>query len=140
MVWIFFSILDIYKTKINKMNSTDKMTEEAGWFDIDTTPQLTKKVNNSIDYFLRKQEKYRLETSWSIFEIRAFAYPSPYKAKWMTNGINTDIKVKLPNHKLSGLELWKYADELYKLLGDTDHRFIEEFELKGDILEVSFGS
>ena len=138
-VWGFFSILDIYKTK-NNMEKQQTIEQAAGWGSKYNTFQTTTKENKEIDYFMRKQEKYGLETSWSIFEIRAFAYPSPYKAKWMTNGINNDIKVKLPNHKLSGLELWKYADELYKLLGDTDHRFIEEFELKGDILEVGFGS
>lgn len=132
------------------MNITEKLTKEAGWEsvnntfsqweNVNNTFQLTKKEEKEIEYFMRKQEKYGFETSWSIFEIRAFAYPSPYKAKWMTNGINNDIKVKLPNHNLSGLELWNYAEELYKLLGDSEHRFIESFELKGDTIEVGFGS
>jgi hypothetical protein len=122
------------------MNITEKLTKEAGWLKDSDTFQLTNKEEREVDYFMRKQEKYGFETSWSIFEIRAFAYPSPYKAKWMTNGINNDIKVKLPNHKLSAWELWKHADELYKLLGDTEHRFIESFELKGDAIEVGFGS
>lgn len=122
------------------MNITDKMTKEAGWENRDFSTGLTKKEEREIEYFIRKQEKYGFETSWCLYEIRGFAYPSPYKAKWMTNGIDTDIKVKLPNHKLSGLELWQYSEELYKLLGDVDHRFIEEFTLNGDTLEVFFGS
>ena len=122
------------------MNITDKMTKEAGWENKDFSTGLTKKEEREIEYFIRKQEKYGFETSWCLYEIRGFAYPSPYKAKWMTNGIDTDIKVKLPNHKLSGLELWQYSEELFKLLGDVDHKFIEEFTLNGDTLEVFFGS
>ena len=122
------------------MNTIKKMTKEAGWENVNSTSELTKKEEKEISYFIRKREKYGFKTSWSLFQIKAFAYPSPYKAKWMSNGIDNNIKVKLPNHTLSGLELWKYADELYKLLGDTEHSFIEGFELKNDTIEVFFGS
>jgi hypothetical protein len=84
-----------------------------------------------------------LETQWSldtISPIDALSYKSPFKGKFMTNGINGDIKVELPDETLTGLELWQYADKLYKLLGDADHMFVEEFKLNGDIIEVYFGS
>ena len=65
---------------------------------------------------------------------------SPFKGKYLTNGVHKDIKVPLPNRQLTGGDLWKYSDLLYKLLGDTDHRFIEGFEVNGDDIEVCFGS
>jgi hypothetical protein len=98
------------------------------------------KINKEIQYFQRKAEKYGFETAWCISEIRVLSLKSPFKAKWMTNGLDNNIKINLPNHKLSGLELWKYANDLYKLLGDSEHRFIEGFELIDDTIEVSFGS
>jgi hypothetical protein len=122
------------------MNITEEMTREAGWFNEEVSNQLTNKEEKNIKYFDKKAEKYGFETSWCLHQIKALVYPSPFKGKWMTNGVNNDIKIPLPNHKLSGLELWKYADELYKLLGDTDHRFIEEFKLNDDTIEVFFGS
>jgi hypothetical protein len=88
-------------------------------------------------------EENGLETHWSldtISPIDALNNKWPIKAKFMTDGIRTDIKVELPDEHLTGLELWKYADKLYKLIGDEEHRFVEEFKLKDDTIEVFFGS
>ena len=109
-----------------------------------TINSLTKKEEQQIDreiqYFQNKADKYGFITSWAISEVRALSLKSPYKGKWMTNGVHNDVKVELPNKRLTGIQLWKYADELYKKLGDTDHRFIEEFNQNGDAIEVFFGS
>ena len=93
-----------------------------------------------IEKFNKIREKHGFSTDWSLYEIKALSLKSPFKGKWMSNSINDDIKVSLPNKKLTGLELWKYADELYNKIGYGDHRFIESFEVKGDTIEVFFGS
>jgi hypothetical protein len=93
-----------------------------------------------IQYFEAKGEKYGFKTSWCLFEIRALSLKSPFKGKWMNNGINENIKIELPNRKLTGLELWKYADELYNKLGAPDHIFLENFVQNGDVIEAHFGS
>ncbi len=109
-----------------------------------TINSLTKKEQQQIDreiqYFQNKADKHGFITVWDISEIRALSLKSPYKGKWMTNGVHNDVKVELPNKRLTGIELWRAADELYKKLGDTDHRFIEEFTQNGDTIEVFFGS
>lgn len=88
-------------------------------------------------------EQNGFSTSWDIVDlispIKALEWEWPVMTKWMSDGVH-DVKVELPNKKLSGLELWEYADKLYRLIGDVDHRFIESFELKGDTIEVFFGS
>jgi hypothetical protein len=84
-----------------------------------------------------------LETHWSVDTISPLGSLSlkwPVKAKFMTDGVRNDIKVELPDEHLTGLELWKYADKLYKLIGDEEHRFVEEFKLNGNTIEVFFGS
>lgn len=99
-------------------------------------------ILSDIEKFNKIREQHNFETDWCLYEIKALSLKSPFKGKWMTNGLkkDMDIKVKLPNRKLTGLELWKYADELYNKLGDVEHRFIESFEVKGDTIEVFFGS
>jgi hypothetical protein len=101
---------------------------------------LEKQIEKDINYFQSKADKYGFTTTWCLTEIRALSLKSPFKGKWMSDSINDDVKVSLPNKKLTGLELWKYADELYNKLGYGDHRFIESFEVKGDTIEVFFGS
>jgi len=105
--------------------------------------QLTKKeetqLEKNIEYFQSKADKYGFTTSWGLLEIRALSLKSPFKGKYMSDGVH-DVKVELPNRKLTSLELWQAADSLYKLIGDVDHRFIEEFTMKGDTIEVGFGS
>jgi hypothetical protein len=50
----------------------------------------------------------------------------------------------IPNRKLTGKDLWGFADMLYDTIGDLEHRFIEEFKIVkiGDKteLQVFFGS
>ncbi len=105
--------------------------------------QLSKEEEQVIEKLNQIAIQNGFETSWSLIDtispIDALHYEWPVMAKWMSNGVH-DLKVELPNKKLSGLELWEYADKLYKLIGDVDHRFIESFELKGDTIEVFFGS
>jgi len=123
-VWGFFRILDIYKTK-------EKIMTEEQQFEAE------------FEILTNIAEENGLETHWSldtISPIDALNNKWPIKAKFMTDGIRTDIKVELPDEYLTGLELWKYADKLYKLIGDEEHRFVEEFKLKGDTIEVFFGS
>ena len=93
-----------------------------------------------IEKFNKIADENGFSTVWSIYEIEDLSLKSPFKGKWMSTGINNDIRVKLPNRKLTGLELWKYADELCNKLGDTDHIFIESFDVNGDTIEVFFGS
>ena len=85
------------------------------------------------------------ETSWDLVDtispMDALSYEWPVMAKWMSDGVH-DVKVELPNRKLTGFQLWEYANALYKLIGDVEHRFIERFTLKDDTdtIEVFFGS
>ena len=97
-------------------------------------------ITSKIERFNRIGEENGFKTSWCLYEITALSLKSPLKGKWMSNGTNNDIRVKLPNRKLTGLELWKYADELYNKLNDTEHLFIESFNQNDDTIEVFFGS
>ncbi|MFM2392995.1 MAG: hypothetical protein RLZZ546_977 [Bacteroidota bacterium] len=85
-----------------------------------------------------------LQTLWSVEEITDVYKEIGIQPKYITNGIESDVRVELPNTPLTWLDLWKASDELYKLLGDVDHKFIEEFEVKTEngetFLEVFFGS
>jgi hypothetical protein len=64
----------------------------------------------------------------------------------MTDGIRNEIKIPLPNRRLTGLELWRYADELFhkvsEIKGESNHCFIEDFQFNEDTdtIEVGFGS
>jgi hypothetical protein len=95
-----------------------------------------------IEKFNKIADENEFSTDWSLYEIEDLSLKSPFKGKWMSKDgdINSDIRVKLPNRKLTWLELWEYADKLYNKLGDIEHRFIESFEVKGDTIEVFFGS
>jgi hypothetical protein len=108
------------------------------------TKEEEQKFDREFDYFNRKAEKYGFTTIWSISKVRALSLKSPFKGKWMTDGIRHDIKVELPNKRLTGIELWKYADKLYSLIseveGGNDHIFIENFVQNGDVIETHFGS
>lgn len=99
-------------------------------------------ITSKIEELAKIAEENGFETSWSIDTISPVdSIPLTWQvvAKWMIDGEH-DVKVELPNRELTGLELWKYADELYKLTGDTEHRFIEDFTFYGDTMEVFFGS
>jgi hypothetical protein len=99
-----------------------------------------------IEKFNKIADENEFSTDWSLYEIEDLSLKSPFKGKWMSKDgdINSDIRVKLPNRKLTWLELWKYADMLFEIIGDSEHMFIESFEVK-EIngkreLQVFFGS
>lgn len=99
-------------------------------------------ITSKIEELAKIAEENGFETSWSIDTISPIdTIPLTWQvvAKWMIDGEH-DVKVELPNRELTGLELWKYADVLYKLTGNTEHIFIEDFTFYGDTIEVFFGS
>ena len=108
------------------------------------TKEEEKKFEKEYNYFQAKGDKYGLVTTWCLFEIRKMSFKSSFKGQFMTDGIRNDIKIPLPNRRLTGMELWQYADKLYSLIseieGGNDHIFIENFVQKGDIIEAHFGS
>jgi hypothetical protein len=93
--------------------------------------------------FDKIQKQNNFKTTWSLYEVKDMNESSFLSADVMTDGL-CDVQVELPNKELSWLELWIYADNLYNLIGDTDHKFIESFEVKeinGKLeMEVFFGS
>ena len=108
------------------------------------TKEEEKQIEKDMNYFAPKGDKYGLTTTWCIFEIRTLSFKSPFKGKWMTDGIRHDIKVELPNRRLTGMELWRYADELFhkisEIEGGNEHCFVEDFTQNGDVIEAGFGS
>ena len=92
------------------------------------------------------QDENNFQTNWWLYEIEDINENTGLSADYITDILkrNRDIKVELPNKELTWLDLWKYADELYKLIGDSDHMFIESFEVKKingkRELQVFFGS
>ena len=92
------------------------------------------------------QDENNFKTEWCLYEIKNVNEDSELSADIITNGLkrDKDFKVELPNKELTWLDLWKYADELYELIGDSEHMFVESFEVK-EIngkreLQVFFGS
>jgi hypothetical protein len=79
--------------------------------------------------FDKIQTQNNFKTTWSIYEIEDMDENSFLSADIMTDGL-CDIEVELPKKELTWLELWNYADNLYNLIGDTEHLFIESFEVK----------
>jgi hypothetical protein len=86
------------------------------------------------------QDENNFKTTWCLYEIENIEEDSDLSADTMTDGCHNNITVNLPNKKLTWLELWKHADMLFEIIGDSEHMFIESFELKGDTIEVGFGS
>lgn len=90
------------------------------------------------------QDENNFKTEWCLYEIEDINENSGLLADIMTDGYHNNITLNLPNRKLTWLELWKYADMLYQTIGDSEHMFIESFEVK-EIdgkreLQVFFGS
>ena len=90
------------------------------------------------------QDKNNFKTEWCLYEIENVNEDSELSADIMTDGYHNNIILNLPNRKLTWLELWKYADMLFETIGDSDHMFIESFEIKKingkRELQVFFGS
>jgi hypothetical protein len=88
-------------------------------------------------------EQNNFKTNWCIYEVKNINEISPFQAESLTDGCN-NVEVKLPNKKLTWLELWKYTDMLYETINDTEHFFIENFEVMQNNgkteLQVFFGS
>ena len=129
------------------MNTEQLIETEVGMGSTYNTYELTKeeevKFDKEFDYFNRRAEQYGIEnTVWSIPHVRALSLKSNFKAKWMHNGLNHQIRVPLPNGRLTGKQLWLGAESLYKLLGNPEYRFIEHFQFNADTdtIEVFFGS
>lgn len=93
--------------------------------------------------FGKIEKENNFKTKWSLYEVQDMNETSFLSADIMTDGL-CDIHVELPNKELTWLELWKYADNLYNLIGDREHLFIESFEVKHingkRVMEVFFGS
>lgn len=87
---------------------------------------------------------HQLSSLWSISEVRDFSeVPFPnatslvYKNNW-----GKHVECALPNNP-TWLDLWKAADTLIKLSGDSHHVFIENFIPENGnltVLELSTGS
>lgn len=130
------------------MNTEQLIETEVGIGSTYNSFQLTKeeekKFEKEYNYFQAKGDKYGLVTTWCLFEIRKMSFKSPFRGKFMTDGIRKDIKIPLPNRRLTGMELWQFADKLYSLIkeveGGNDHIFIENFVQNGDVIEAHFGS
>jgi len=130
------------------MNKKQLIETEVGIGSTYNTYELTKEeekqLEKDMNYFQSKADKYGLVTTWCLTEIRALSFKSPFKGKFMTDGIRNDIQIPLPNRRLTGMELWQYADKLYSLIseveGGNDHIFIENFVQNGDVIETHFGS
>ena len=130
------------------MNTENLVMAEAGigstYNSFELTKEEEKKFDKEYNYFQAKGDKYGLTTTWCLTEMRALSFKSPFKGKFMTDGIRNDIQIPLPNRRLTGIELWQFADKLYSLIseveGGNDHSFIENFVQNGDVIEVHFGS
>jgi hypothetical protein len=100
-------------------------------------------ITSKIEEFADIADLHGFETVFSVYEVENINELSGITADYMTNGLD-DTQIQLENKELTWLELWTAADTLYKKIGDTDHLFVEEFEViqNGDKTEVQvfFGS
>lgn len=111
--------------------------------ELQMTENELKQFEKDMERFSVIQNENNFKTIWSIYEIKDINENSGLSADIMSDGLS-DVEVVLQKKELTWLELWKYADELYKLIGDREHLFIETFEVKEingkKALEVFFGS
>jgi hypothetical protein len=144
------------------------MTEEGVPYDdimkmakmlIDNTPNVERKlvedymrderiedgdaITSKIEEFADLAELNGFETVFSVYEVDNINELSGITADYMTNGLDA-TQIQLENKELTWLELWAAADNLYKKIGDTEHLFVESFDViqNGDKTEVQvfFGS
>ena len=111
--------------------------------ELQMTENELKQFEKDMERFSVIQKENNFKTIWSIDEIEDINENSGLSADIMSDGLS-DIELVLQKKELTWLELWKYADKLYKLIGDREHLFIETFEVKEingkKALEVFFGS
>jgi hypothetical protein len=92
---------------------------------------------------MKLSQKNGFETEFTLYDVEDINELSGITADYMTNGLD-DIQIQLENKELTWLELWAAADNLYKKIGDTEHLFVESFDViqNGDKTEVQvfFGS
>ena len=137
------------------MNKTDNITESKTELDYPqyTFTEFTAEEEAAFELLMDKLYKIGhendLQTVWSVSEIEDVHKPIGIRPLWLTDGIHHDVKIELPNIRLTWLDLWKSADKLYETVSEMDnfftsHAFIEGFELKEEngkpYLEVHFGS
>jgi len=144
------------------------MTEEGVPYDdimkmakmlIDNTPNVERKlvedymrderiedgdaITSKIEEFADIAELNGFETVFSVYEVEDVNALSGITADYMTNGLDA-TQIQLENKELTWLELWAAADNLYKKIGNTEHLFVESFDViqNGDKTEVQvfFGS
>ena len=144
------------------------MTEEGVPYDdimkmakmlIDNTPNVKRKlvedymrderiedgdaITSKIEEFADLAELNGFETVFSVYEVDNINELSGITADYMTNGLDA-TQIQLENKELTWLELWAAADNLYKKIGNTEHLFVESFDViqNGDKTEVQvfFGS
>jgi hypothetical protein len=100
-------------------------------------------ITSKIEEFADIAELNGFETLFSVYEVEDINTLSGITADYMTNGLDA-TQIQLENKELTWLELWAAADNLYKKIGNTEHLFVESFDViqNGDKTEVQvfFGS
>ncbi len=104
-----------------------------------------KQIQLQFDYFDGLQEVHNFHSTFDIIKIKDINENSGLSADIMVDfNTENDSEVELPSKKLTFLELWKYADEIYLGSPSTNHCFIEDFNLEEvggkKVIKVSFGS
>jgi hypothetical protein len=100
-------------------------------------------ITSKIEKFADIADLNGFETQFCLYEVENVNALSGITADYMTNGLD-DTQIQLENKELTWLELWAAADTLYRSIGDTEHLFVETFDViqNGDKTEVQvfFGS
>jgi hypothetical protein len=100
-------------------------------------------ITSKIEEFANIAELNGFETIFSVYEVNNINELSGITADYITNGLDA-TQIELENKELTWLELWAAANNLYKKIGDTEHLFVESFDViqNGDKTEVQvfFGS
>ena len=100
-------------------------------------------ITSKIEKFADIADLNGFETQFCLYEVENVNELSGITADYMTNGLD-DTQIQLENKELTWLELWAAADTLYRSIGDTEHLFVETFDViqNGDKTEVQvfFGS
>lgn len=100
-------------------------------------------ITSKIEKFADLADLNGFETQFCLYEVENVNELSGITADYMTNGLD-DTQIQLENKELTWLELWAAADTLYRSLGNTEHLFVETFDViqNGDKTEVQvfFGS
>jgi len=100
-------------------------------------------ITSKIEKFADIADLNGFETQFCLYEVDNINELSGITADYITNGLD-DIQIQLENKELTWLELWSAADTLYKKIGNTEHLFVESFDViqNGNKTEIQvfFGS